>query len=458
MKKRIIPRQYQKRAAYKAIKLSKKGKRVLIVSPGASGKTVIIALLARLYKNEGKRVLIISHRREIIVQSFVHLTRMDVNHDDIGFVMAGYGENPKASVQLASVDTIRNRDYPEADVIIVDEAHHIVAPTYMDLVDYYFDSEFHGLTSTPYRLDGQSLGDIFDEMVVASQPSFLIKKGWMARPTIYTTSDEYLPDLRDIRIQKGDYARAELDKKMTQVQLVGNIVDHWQRYARNKTTLVFATSVKHSKAIAQRFLDKGIKALHLDSKMSLSEREEVLRLIDKGKTKVLCNCMILSEGYDLPQCEAVVLARPTKSFTLAQQQANRAFRPYGGRVPIILDHAKHYAAFGLPYADREFSLHAGQEVVINNIAPVKVCPKCFEVVSIHAKECACGYKFSADTMKITVLKETDEKLEELTWERLRRLKKRWQTEAEKRGFHKDWVRKLEEAWIEENIRQYKKSA
>jgi superfamily II DNA or RNA helicase len=204
-----------------------------------------------------------------------------------------------------------------------------------------------------------------------------------------------MPNLRDVRIAMGDYVVKDLYERVNTSKLMGSLVSNYSAHAYGKRAIAFAVNVEHSKKITEQFKHAGIHAAHVDSTMEEDVRDEILRDFRDGKISVLSNCFILSEGYDLPDCEAVILARPTKSLTLYLQQAGRSMRFKEGKKPIILDHAQLLETFGVPYADRPFQLVSSQqpnEVV--NPAPVKDCPECGATMPIGVGQCEeCGFVF-----------------------------------------------------------------
>jgi len=440
-------RPYQIKATRRALKASDEAK-VLVVSPGGSGKTAMIASLVRRLKWAGKRVLVVAHRREIIDQCYAHIRAFKISEASIGVIMGGDTRvNPGARIQLASVATMRWREKPEADVVIVDEAHHIVAPTYMALLEAYPDAKVFGFTATPYRLDSKGLGDVFEVLINAAKPSYLIKNNWMAKPRIITAPDQFLPNLDSLTIKYGEYVTMELETRVAQEPLIGNIVDHWCEHAEGRTTLVFAVSIHHSERIVARFRDRGIEAAHLDGSTSTSRRRAMLRKLASGEIKVLSSCMLLSEGYDLPHCDAVVLARPTKSLALSQQQAGRAMRYNAGISPIILDHARHYLMFGLPYADRDYNLLDTQEAASGK-APAKACPVCGAVHHTAAKYCDCGHEFSDDERESPG--ETEDHLDELTSRKFDEMKERLVEYAKLHYIDRAWVDMVSKQWLSQH--------
>ena len=186
-----------------------------------------------------------------------------------------------------AIDTLRHRAKPLADLVIVDEAHRALAKSYREVAAAYPDAVHLGLSATPYRADGQGLGDAYDDLVVVSTPAQLIAEGFLVEPRVFTVRPSELPDLSGVRTRRGDYDERALAAAVDRQPLVGNIVEHWQRLADGRRTVAFAVSVEHSRHIAERFREAGIAAEHLDGTTTPLERDAILRRLERGETRVV---------------------------------------------------------------------------------------------------------------------------------------------------------------------------
>ncbi|MDY0004940.1 MAG: helicase-related protein, partial [Polyangia bacterium] len=343
------------------------------------------------------RSLFIAHRRELNNQASGRLVQMGLPEPAVGVIMAqDPRRRPTAAVQVASIDTLRNRPKPRADIVIIDEAHRASSRSYRDLAAHYPGAIHIGLTATPYRADGRGLGDMYDELVQVSSPSELIREGYLVEPRVFTVPPDALPDLSSVRVRRGDYHEAELAEAVDRQALIGNIVEHWHRHAQGLRTVAFAVSVKHSMHIAEQFRQAGVPAEHLDGTTPLELRDAILRRIDAGETLVVSNCSCLQEGWDQPSVKCAILARPTKSTGLYLQQAGRILRPWGGLQAVILDHAGCALEHGLPQDDRAFSLDSAKKPRKGTGAgpPLKTCEQCYAVVPAPTHICPeCGFVF-----------------------------------------------------------------
>ena len=388
-------RPYQERgiAAVRA-EIARGCKRVLMVLPTGGGKTVVAAAIIAGAVRKQKRALFLAHRRELIDQCYGKLLASGLAREHLGTILAGDAARyrPNAPVQVASVQTLVGRKHPPADLIFVDEAHHTTARTYARILESYPGAVVVGLTATPVAAAWRGLGDVFGALVQVAQFGALAAEGFLIVPTVFT--HRHLVDLSAIKTTGGDYNLADLDEALNRRELVGDIVAHWQEHAASRTTVVFAASVGHSKAIAAQFCEAGVRAEHLDGTTRDDERAAILARLASGETSVVTNFGVLTEGWDLPRCKCVILARPTKSKGLYLQMAGRGLRPDGDTPALLLDHAGCVLAHGFPQDDQEWSLESKKKRA--GAAPVKLCPACFAALPTSTRTCPeCGHVFKS---------------------------------------------------------------
>jgi superfamily II DNA or RNA helicase len=318
----LIPlRGYQENARQRARELVSSGiDRVVLVSPMGSGKTILAAAIIFGSVQYGNRVLFVADQRELIRQCFCKLVRAGIPPHDIGIIMAntpsgGSGSlfsaldpqlsdrdiwrmfgrtRPGAPVQIASIDTYKNRAKPHADLVIVDECHEGISKSHMAMFANYPNAIFIGLTATPYRSDGRGLGEFWRHLEVVTTTSALMATGDLVDPTVWTVPLDRLPDLASVKLKSnGDFDEDDLAVAMDKPELVGDIVDHWYRRANGIRTVAFATGVQHSKDITAKFRGAGIRAEHLDAMTPTEARDAILQRLETGETHIVVNCGIL---------------------------------------------------------------------------------------------------------------------------------------------------------------------
>jgi DNA repair protein RadD len=387
-------RPYQKAAIDKMEALVSEGvKAPLIVAPTGAGKTVIAADIIR--RNAGKRLLFLAPRRELIHQTCNKLNDVGVQY---GVILAGDNrQNQYAHVQVASVDTLISRalrsqkmQLPQFDLIIIDEAHVGLTDTRQRLLDLWPGATIVGLTATPCRSDGKALGRVYDELIEVTTVKELVEQGFLVPARYYAPSE---PDLKRVRTTAGDFNQHDLDDVMNKPKLVGDIVEHWMRHAADRRTVVFATSIAHSAALAAEFVSHGVTAEHVDANSPQNVREAIFKRFSNGETQVLTNCTLASIGFDLPDLNCVVFARPTKSLGLYIQMLGRGLRPAAGKTDcLVLDHAGNVHRHGFATDERYWTLHGKYAEDLEKKQRAKKEKEDKGEVSMTCKQCKCVFE------------------------------------------------------------------
>jgi|tagenome__1003787_1003787.scaffolds.fasta_scaffold20962856_4 DNA repair protein RadD len=316
-------------------------KRVLLVAPTGAGKTILAAAIIQASAADRKPALVLAHRREIVGQTSNKLWDVGIRH---GIIQAGTPPRPFEDVQVASVQTLWSRamrsnamELPVAELLVIDEAHHCPAETYQKIIDAYPDAVLLGLTATPCRGDGRGLGGIFETLIECPQVAQLIEEKFLVRTRCYAP---VVPDLSGVRTQAGDYVESQLAERMDKPQLIGDAVTHWHKFGERRKTVAFAVNVPHSLHICNEFIKSGVRAEHIDGSTPKAERDAALQQLASGEIELISNCMVLTEGWDMPEVGCVILARPTKKMGLYRQMIGRVLRPAPGKVDaIVLDHS-----------------------------------------------------------------------------------------------------------------------
>lgn len=374
-------------------------KRVCLYSPTGSGKTEIGMEMIRLALGKGKRVVFLVNRIELCVQASRRFHKAGIEH---GVIQGDNTSNISAPVIIASIFTVVRRGLPDVDLILIDEAHTVPgSKAFRDLLFKLNNVPVIGLTATPFsrgmgKTHKELGGPIFQELVSATTIRELIDLGFLVDVEVYAPSE---PDLSGVKVVAGDYAEKELGEAIDKPSLVGDIVAHWLKLAKDTPTVVFATNQAHSRHIVEQFKAVGVAAEHVDCYTDEDERQAILARVRTGQTLVISNVGILAEGWDHPACSTMVLARPTRSLCRYLQMAGRILRPFPGKVRgLILDHSGTVARLGFPTDDLPISLDDGKPRTSasekkERTEPLpKPCAKCHFVKPAKVHACpACGF-------------------------------------------------------------------
>lgn len=380
-------RDYQIRAGDRCEELmALKTGAVLLVQPTGTGKTVTVARVIRnRYEAGDGRQMIIAPRREIVFQTADKIAESMI---DPGIIMSGFKPHAGRAVQVASVDTLRSWvkrgkiKFEPGTLLVPDESHHAVSPTYEWLIQAALDggSDVLGPTATPIRADGVGMFPTFQHLVVELTMVDAIRQGWLVKPEYRIP---FVPDLTGVKIKGGDFSEEDLDRIMNQKILVGDVVDNWMKHARGRPTLVFAAGVKHSMALADEFNRSGFKFVHIDGETKGGVRDKAIKALLKHEIDGITSCAVFTEGTDIPNISCIVDAAPTKSLGRHIQKNGRGARPmFAPGYPIntaierlysiansekpnfiILDHAGNFYRNGRIDRNVPWELCAGKEIV-----------------------------------------------------------------------------------------------
>lgn len=345
--------------------------RQLVALPTGTGKTIIFTTVA---KKRNGRTLILAHRDELIQQA-VDKLMMVWDDANIGVVKAERNETNK-QVIVGSVQTVSRENRLEQlpadfDVIVTDEAHHSAAATYRRLYEYLgvmaeedeelkTDTLHLGVTATPERTDKLGLDNIFDDIVF--------------HRSIRDFIPDYLCDLRCVQIMThvnldgvetwaGDLRAEQLSALLNTANCNELIVEAWKEHALGRLTLCFTTDVAHARDLCAAFQAAGIKAAWVSGETPIDERRDLLAQFAQRDIEVLTNCAVLTEGYDNPAIDCILLARPTKSTLLYTQMIGRGTRTLPDKKDCLIldvscistehDLVSFPSLFGLPSKEQD---------------------------------------------------------------------------------------------------------
>ncbi|KAL2825278.1 P-loop containing nucleoside triphosphate hydrolase protein [Aspergillus cavernicola] len=321
-------------------------KRLGISLATGSGKTVIFTqLIGRIPTRNtiGDKTMIVVHRRELVEQAYRHcrLAYPDrtVEIEMGNRVASGYGDIIIASVRsLTSGDRIAKFDPRRFKLVLVDEAHHIVAPTYRTALAHFGLGEkspdspiLVGVSATFSRFDGLKLGAAIDQIVYHKDYTDMINDNWLANAMFTTVRSEV--NLSRVRKDKfGDFAVGSLSEAVNTTKTNDIIVRAWlANAAERKSTLVFCVDIEHTKQLTEAFRQCGIDARYITAATPKATRDQQLHEFRDQNYPVLLNCGLFTEGTDIPNVDCVLLARPTRSRNLLIQMIGRGLRLYKGK-------------------------------------------------------------------------------------------------------------------------------
>ena len=316
-------------------------RRQLIVLPTGAGKTVVFGAIARRYFEQvdsSAPILIMAHRTELLDQAE---QKMQLVWPRVftGRIQAGRNEQ-LAEVLFASTQTlVAGRAIRQPGLIIYDEAHHSQAAGAAKVLERLgaFDPDgppLLGVTATPSM---RGLGDIFEHVTYERTILQMIMDGYLANARGKRVDVPGL-DLKTMRMTGGDYNAKDLSTALNGVQALDAVVDAVLEHAAERKSIVFAVDVKHGKALARRFQQAGVDSASIDGQMPPQERANILQSFSQDRLRVLVNCQVLTEGYDEPSVDTVVIARPTRSSILYTQMVGRGLRLHPGKEDaLILD-------------------------------------------------------------------------------------------------------------------------
>ena len=376
--------------------------RMMLYSPTGSGKTEIAMAIIRCAQAKGKKVVFLVNRVHLVEQASRRFTKAGIRH---GIIQAGNTTRVYENVLIASIQTVARRGLPNADILLIDEAHGVAGSKDYRAVIAAAGVPVIGLSATPFaRGLGKHYdelgGALFEQLVVAATIPELIAATHLVDCEVYAPSEPDMSGIRQSRNAFGelDYSDADVGRAVDRPELVGDIVAHWLRLAKGTPTICFAANIAHSKHIVRQFHAAGVAAEHIDCYTSAQERQAILRRLETGATSIVSNVGVLAEGWDFPACKTLILARPTRSLIRYLQMAGRVLRPHESKDrALILDHSGTVTRLGFPTDDLPLELDDGSPRSTTSARPraaalPKACPSCSYVKPAGVHECpVCGF-------------------------------------------------------------------
>ena len=330
-----------------------------------------MAEIARRTTNNGKRVMFLIHRKEVLQQAVKTFNNQDVNPD---LLTAG----------MVQTLTRRVDKLPTPDVILVDEAHHALAKSYQNILNKFPKAIVLLFTATPHRTGRVQLDQIADDIIVGQSIHELTEKGFLAPFRYFQPPGDFDSKLLK-RGSTGDFTNDSMQQAMS-TKIFGHIVKQYKRIAPGMQAVVYTYSIDSAIKIAAEFNSEGISAVEVDGTTPKEKRALAVRKFRDQEIKILVNVNLFTEGVDLPNVDCVIMARPTASLALYLQFSMRCLNPRPGKTAIIIDHANNFKSFGYPDDDRDWkqAIKSGKQksktLLKDPGLSIVTCDYCFAVV------------------------------------------------------------------------------
>lgn len=333
--------------------------RTIAVLPTGLGKTVIAAHLVKEWQSGN--VLFLAHTQELIEQSAAKIgdeigirphIEMNVHGAEVGTLWQG------DMVVVGSVQSMRSdkrlakyKPYP-FDLIIVDEAHHATAASYVKVIEYFAELNPNlkvvGITATPNRADETALGLVFNDVAYTRDIGWAVSEGWLVPFEQLTVTVQSL-DLDSVKVKSKDgvrdFSREELEERLTEERVLHEMATPILNETRTRQAIIFTAGVQHAHALADILNAHAPQsAAAVDGTTDKRERESIVRAFSRGELQYVLNFGVFTEGFDAPATAAVIMGRPTKSVSLYTQMLGRGLRPLPGTVDGVPDAFDRQAA------------------------------------------------------------------------------------------------------------------
>lgn len=310
--------------------------RPLIGLPTGTGKTVVFAHLIKQRRDMGQ-ALVIAHRDELLQQAEDKIKT--VIPDAMVGQVKGDRQESDLPIVVASIQTISRQKrldkFPKQwATVIIDEAHHSAADSYMRVIEALDSPLMLGVTATPERGDGKPLGGAWQDLVYQRGILEMMQQGYLCE--IRAKAIELDIDMTKFRTSHGDFVDSETSQALTEANAHEAAVRAYKKFAPGRKTIVFTPTVELARVMRDEFRDGGIKATWVHGEMDIEERRERIQQFRAGHVDVICNCAILTEGFDEPSIGCIIIARPTKSRPLYIQMIGRGTRLYPGKKDLLV--------------------------------------------------------------------------------------------------------------------------
>lgn len=408
-----VLRPHQIEAKAKIFEAWNKYDSVMLQMPTGTGKTYLFTSLINdiinTYKLAHKdiKILIVAHRTELLDQISATLNKFGISH---GFIQGAREQYLWKRVQVGSImSLLTDKNYynvcrQKFDYIIVDEAHHSLADTYIRLFGLFPNAKKLGVTATPWRLNHESFLSLYQYLIVSPQISWFINNNLLSDfdyVSIKQNSEvQRLVDKSEV-VSTGDFSNVDLDNTFNNQRIRSKLYESYLQFANGRKGIIYAINKCHAAKIAELYNSHGVKAMAIDCDTPRDMRQEMISAFKSGEISVLVNVDIFTEGFDCPDVNFIQLARPTKSLALYLQQVGRGLRIVEGKKKtIILDNVGLYNYFGLPDANRKWQYHFEGHEDVEHISRGSQDRDSFGMAELEFAES----KFSEDDEQMVVVR------------------------------------------------------
>ena len=386
-------------------------RRPIIQASCGFGKTVLAAHVVTGALRKGKRVAFTVPDLSLVDQSFSRFVENGISPDDIGVIQADHEwRRANAPVQICSVQTVARRGFPDVDFVVVDECH----VSYKAIEDWKAEGPnkiFVGLSATPWA---RGMAETWDDLLIPSTMNDLIRDGFLSPFRCFAPSH---PDLSDVKVFAGDYAEAELSKKMRAPTLIADVVQNWLEKGEDRPTLCFAVDRAHAELLHLQFESVGVVSAYVDANTTRDERLEIGKRFQAGETKIIVSVGTMTRGVDY-DVRCIIFARPTKSAMFFVQALGRGGRTANGKDHcLVFDHTNTTQELGLVNDIHYPKLLPGKrseptekEKPEKKPPLPRECPRCTCLVPVLTRDCpSCGFQLKI----VSNVRTEDGELEEI---------------------------------------------
>ena len=402
----MLLRPYQEAAVDAACEALDKHRNTIVVAPTGAGKTIMLSALVGKRHRTGKKVLVMQHRDELVAQNKSkfekinpYLTTSIVN----GTVKHWDGDAVFSMVQTISREK-NMAQRPAFDMVVIDESHHAAADTYVRVIKAVKEDnpnvEIVGFTATPNRGDGKGLRKVFNNCSHQIEITTLIREGFLVPPKTYVVDCGVRDQLNNVKRKGNDFDMDEVEAIMNRRVINNKVVEEWFKYASDRKTVVFCSTIKHAEDLTNTFLDCDVNAELVTGETPKPERAQILHDLAHGDVQVVVNVAVLTEGFDAPPVSCVALTRPCSQEGTMVQMIGRGLRTVDPEeFPDVIKTDCIVLDFGTSVLT-----HGSLEDAVNlddrekGEAPTKICAECESEIPMSAQVCPiCGTEIVSES-------------------------------------------------------------